>query len=241
MKLNKGKLSVIVALLVLGVSQSAWATVCDEENFYSDFTSGVNVDRIWWWANLLKVSPIKIENMEFAIPIPDDFCLPVDIALLDALEGLIAGVHTFDFSLDTEADLLNEANYEVTAGPGQVTIGIDLGQEGAAPYLDAVVSFGNVASDCSMYEWWQPVQLLACNTMAGVFNLLIENSSVYFTIDTINVTQDIDTCVTQTPEGVCAAEAEVASTAATITNFYANTEFGNFMDLVRRDSQWFTL
>jgi len=219
---------VCIIMLVLAMSAGAWAqTVCDETSpdFFSDYTSGVHVGRIHDWANLLQEIPITIENLEFGLPIPEDFCLPLDSGLLDILEPFIVGTHTFDFSLSTSAELVDEVNYAVTADPGLVTIDIDMGLPGGAPYLEADVSFGNIVSDCDGTGLGWPV----CMITAGIFNLLIENSSVYFRIDTIHVTQEIDTCITQ-EDGKCLAEAEVASTAATQTGFWVDTEFGSFMD-----------
>ena len=158
--------------------------------------------------------------------------MPLESDFLDALEPFLFGIHTFDFSLDTEADLINEAAYAVTTDLGLVTIDIDLGTPGGAPYLAAEVSFGNVSSDCSMYDPWNPlhwIPLAACEVTAGIFDALIQNASVYFRIDTIHVTQEIDTCVIQ-EDGVCEAVAEVASTTATQTGFWVDTEFGSIMD-----------
>jgi len=225
----------IVVALVLGMSVCAWAqTACDETSpdFYADFTSGVNVGRIHSHANLLKKIPITIENFEFSLPIPEDFCMPLESGFLDALEPFLFGTHTFDFSLDTEADLINEVAYAVTADLGLLTIDIDMGTPGGAPYLGAEVSFGNVASDCSMYNPLNPldwIPLAACQITADIFDGLIQNASVYFIIDTIHVTQEIDTCVIQ-EDGICEAVAEVASTTATQTGFHVDTEFGNIMD-----------
>ena len=219
-----------VFVLVLGMSLNAGATVCDEEDFYADFTSGVNVDRIDWWANLIRTIPIDIENLEVSLPIPDDFPVEIDSDLLNALEPFIFGIHSFDFTMHTEADLIHEAEYAVTSQPGEVTIELALGAEGGASYLEADIIFGNVTSDCSMYDTiWEIIPYGFCLVTEGIFNMLIEDGSVFFSIDTIDVTQQIDTCIIQ-PGGACQAVAEVSSTTITQTGYHTDTEFGNIMD-----------
>ncbi len=229
---HKGFGLLMVFALVMGMSVGAWAqTVCDGEEFYADYTAGITVDKIDWWANLLKEVPIDIENLEIGLPMPDDFPIEIDSALLTQLEPFIFGIHTFDFSLSTTAELIEDAQYALTAASGQVTISLDLGVPGGGNYIEADVSFGNVASDCSMYDTILEIPLwTACKFTEGVFNLLIENEDVYFVIDTIDVVQKIDTCVVHPEGGRCKALAQVASTQVTQSGFALNSDLNDFMD-----------
>ncbi len=212
----------IVLALVLGISVTAWATKCDEEDFFADFTTGLDNYRLDWWANLIKEIPINLPSTprdeneqllytDMTIPLPDDFPISIDMG---ALGEAIWGTHTFEFHLETSADLINEVVSQVTVIPGEVTIELDMGTPGGLPYLDAFVAFGDVTNDCTGLN---PLQLLGCTANNVVFNLM-QYKDLSFTIDTISLEQTIDTCIIR-PNGSCATYAEVSTTTAEISDF----------------------